>query len=110
MNFSLLSIGEVCKIVRESSNTSCQLDPVPTWLVKSCLDVLVPSITEIIYISLLSRCVPENWRTTVVIPLLKKPGLKVPITQNFLFSYLKLHLVKITSEKKFCDLNQRRFF
>ena len=109
-NFSSLSIGEVCKIVRESSNASCRLDPVPTWLVKSCLDVLVPSITEMIYLSLLSRCVPENWRTTVVIPLLKKPGLKVPITQNFLFSYLKLHLVKITSEKKFCDLNQRRFF
>ena len=79
-NFSLLSIGEVCKIVRESSNTSCRLDPVPTWLVKSCLDVLVPSIAEMIYLSLLSGCVPENWRTTVVIPLLKKPGLKVPIT------------------------------
>ena len=35
---------------------------------------------------------------------------KVPITYNFLFSYLKLHLIKITSAKKFCDLNQRRFF
>ena len=79
-NFSSLSIGEECKIVRESSNASCRLDPVPTWLVKSCLDVLVPSIAEMIYLSLLSGCVPENWRTTVVIPLLKKPGLKVPIT------------------------------
>ena len=28
----------------------------------------------------------------------------------FLFSYLKLHLIKITSAKKFCDLNQRQFF
>ena len=36
--------------------------------------------------------------------------LKVPITQNFLFSYLKLHLIKITSAKKFCDLSQRWFF
>ena len=32
-NFSPLSIGEVCKIVRESSNASCRLDPSPTWLV-----------------------------------------------------------------------------
>ena len=40
------------------------MDPVPTWLVKSCLDVLAPSITEMIYLSLLSGCVPENWRTT----------------------------------------------
>ena len=35
-NFSSLPIGEVFKIVRESSNASCRLDPVPTWLVKSC--------------------------------------------------------------------------
>ncbi|CAH3168249.1 unnamed protein product, partial [Porites evermanni] len=40
-NFSALSIGEVNKIVRESSNASCRLDPVPTWLVKSCLDRLM---------------------------------------------------------------------
>ena len=38
-NSSLLSIGEVCKIVRESSNALCRLEPVPTWLVNSCLDV-----------------------------------------------------------------------
>ena len=70
-NFSALSIGEVCKIVRESSNASCRLDPVPTWLVKSCLDVLAPSITEMVNLSFLSGCVPENWRTAVVIPLFK---------------------------------------
>ena len=29
----------MCKIVRESSNASCRLDPVPPWLVKSCVDV-----------------------------------------------------------------------
>ena len=74
-NFSSLSIGKVCKIVRESSNASCRLDPVPTWLVKSCLDVLASSMTELVNLSLLSGCVPENWRTAVVIPLLKKPGL-----------------------------------
>ena len=59
-SFSALSIEEVSKIVRESSNASCRLDPVPTWLSKSCL---------------LSSHVPENWRTAVVFPLLKKPGL-----------------------------------
>ena len=34
-NFFSLSIAEVCQIVRKSSNASCRLDPVPTWLVKS---------------------------------------------------------------------------
>ena len=72
----------MCKIVRESSNASCWLDPVPTWLVKSCLDVLAPSITEMVNVSLLSGYVPENWRTAVVIPLLKKPGLDL-VYENF---------------------------
>ena len=35
---------------------------------------------------------------------------KVPITYNVLFSYLKLHLIKITSAKKNFDLSLRRFF
>jgi len=30
-----------------SSNTSCSQDPIPIWLVKSCLDILAPSITNL---------------------------------------------------------------
>ena len=81
-NFFALSVGEVSNIVLESSNASCRLDPVPTWLAKSCLDVLTPPITEMFNLSLLSGCVPENWRTAVVIPLLKKPGLDL-VYKNF---------------------------
>ena len=81
-NFSSLFSEEVCKIVRESSNASCRLDPVPTWLVKSCLDVLASSITEMVNLSLLTGCVPENWRTAVVIPILKIPGLDL-VYKNF---------------------------
>ena len=61
-----------CLRLFEISYTSCQLDPVPTWLLKSCLDVLTPPITEMVNISLLSGHVPENRRTAVVFPLLKK--------------------------------------
>ena len=43
-SFSALSVEEVSKIVRESSNAPCRLDPVPTWLLKSCPDVLAPPI------------------------------------------------------------------
>ena len=68
----MLFIEQVCTILQESSNASCRLDPVPTWLLKSCLDVLVPPITEVVNLSLLSGHVPENWRTAVVIPLLTK--------------------------------------
>ena len=70
------------KIVQESSNASCRLDPVPTWLPKSCLDVSAPPITEMVNLFLLSGHVPENWRTAVVFPLLKKPGLDL-VDKNF---------------------------
>ena len=81
-SFSALSIEEVFKIVQESSNASCRLDPAPTWLLRSCLDVLAPPITEMVNLSLLSGHVPENWRTAVVFPLLKKPGLDL-VYKNF---------------------------
>ena len=81
-SFSALSIEEVSKIVRESSNASCRLDPVPTWLSKSCLDLLAPPIAEMVNLSFLSSHVPENWRTAVVFPLLKKPGLDL-VYKNF---------------------------
>ena len=81
-SISALSIEEVSKIVRESSNASCRLDPVSTWLLKSCVDVLAPPITEMVNLSLLSGHVPEYWRTAVVSPLLKKPGLDL-VYKNF---------------------------
>ena len=66
-SFSAPSIEEVSKIAQESSKASCRLDSVPTWLLSSYLDVLVPPITEMVNLSLLSGHVPENWRTTVVV-------------------------------------------
>ena len=41
-NFSSISEDEIRKIICKSSNTSCQLDPIPMWLVKLCCDELVP--------------------------------------------------------------------
>ena len=49
---------------------------------KSCLDVLAPSITEMVNVSLLSGRIPDNWKIAVVIPLLKKPGLDL-VYKNF---------------------------
>ena len=74
-HFSAVSVEAVSKIICESTNASCKLDPVPTWLLRSCLDVLAPSITEMVNMSLLTGLVPDNWKTALVTPLLKKPSL-----------------------------------
>lgn len=61
--------------LKSSSNASCTLDPIPTWLVKSCLDFLAPPITHMINLSIRHAYVPDDWKTAIVKPLLKKSGL-----------------------------------
>ena len=53
---------------------SCSLDPVPTKVVKECLDELVPLLTVIISQSLQSGVFPDVWKEALVTPTLKKCG------------------------------------
>jgi len=46
----------------------------PTTLVVQCLDGLLPVITAIINMSLMSGHFADKWKEAIVTPLLKKPG------------------------------------
>jgi hypothetical protein len=47
--FSPATEDEVRKLVMGAANKSpCDLDPLPTWLLKQCINVLLPLITAII--------------------------------------------------------------
>ena len=39
---------------------SCELDPLPTWLLKECKDELVPLITDIVNMSLRESMIPKS--------------------------------------------------
>ena len=43
----------------KSPSTSCSLDPMPTWLLKNCLDELLPVITKMINMSIQSGQFPD---------------------------------------------------
>ena len=58
--FSPVTEEEVRAIIFSSSNASCLLDPVPTWLVKLCVNELAPIITNMINSSLENGCVPDS--------------------------------------------------
>ena len=58
------------------------MDPIPTFLLKSCLPELVPSIATIVNCSLQTANVHTRYKQAVVKPLLKKPGLE-PIYKNY---------------------------
>ena len=82
-SFSPISEGEVEKIILNSPTKSCLIDPLPTFLVKECLDLLLPSITKLVNYSLSESLVPDGFKNAVVTPLIKKPSLPVEDLKNY---------------------------
>ena len=54
---------------------SCLLDPWPTFLVKECIDILLPSIARLVNCSLLEGFVPDGFKKAIVMLLIKKSSL-----------------------------------
>ena len=50
VEFTPVSEEEIQKVIKSSPDKSCELDPIPTWLLKSCLPELLPLVTKIIII------------------------------------------------------------
>ena len=73
--FCLVSDSEVKKLIKSLPSKHCKLDPIPTWLLKDTLDELLPVITKLFNLSLSSAHVPESFKTSLLLPLLKKPNL-----------------------------------
>ncbi len=80
--FKPLSQEEVKKLVMQSKSTSCDLDPIPTPLLKDCIEVILPVLTKMVNLSLQSGVFPNEWKLALVIPLIKKFGLET-ILSNF---------------------------
>ena len=81
--FSPVSEDSVRDIIMKSSSTSCSLDPIPTWLLKKCLDELLPVITRIINMSFQGGRFPDILKSAQITPLLKKPNLDCEILKNY---------------------------
>jgi hypothetical protein len=74
---------EIHKIICKSPTKSCELDPVPTYLLKECADELIPAITRVVNQSLSSAKVPGTLKHAVIRPLLKKPGMDPEVHNNY---------------------------
>ena len=89
--------------ITKSPNKSCSLDPFPTFLLKDCLDELLPAITTIVNASLSSALVPTSFKKAVVTPLIKKPTLDPDTLGNYRsvsnLSFVSKILEKVVSER-----------
>ena len=63
---------DIKKLILSSSSKSCDLDPIPTSVLKNCLDILITLITDIINISMETNTFPQNFKEAHVRPLLEK--------------------------------------
>ncbi len=75
--FRLLTEDEVRKLITNSSNKYCELDPMPTSLLKDSIDDVLPLITHIINLSLRLGDMPQALKKAIIKPLLKKLGLEL---------------------------------
>ena len=57
--------------------------PIPTNLLKTCIDCLLPSVTKIINASIETSLFPPQFKTASVAPVLKKPTLDKDELSNY---------------------------
>ena len=82
-HFQEASEDEVRRIIMESPSKWSQLDPIPTSLLKACVNVLLPLLTRIINLSMSSGVMPQNLKESLILPLLKKSLLDPEVFNHF---------------------------
>ena len=78
-----VTAGEVRRIVLAAPAKSCSLDPIPTYLLRDCIDVLLPFLSAMVNASLREGHLPVFHKKAVVTPLSKKTSLDVHDLKNY---------------------------
>ena len=71
-SFNNVTVEKVSQILRKTPNKQCELDPMPTWLVKKLCDVLAPIIRSMANASFTQRLFLVSHKHAVVRPRSKK--------------------------------------
>jgi len=80
--FAPVTAEEVERLISNAPCKSCQLDPVPTWLVKEMRALISPFLSLLFNKFLTSGCFPTQFKKAVVRPLLKE-GLDASQLKNY---------------------------
>ena len=65
------------------TNKSCDLDPIPTWLLKQCMSAVLPIITKIVNLSLRDASMPTLFKEASLTPILKSISLNTDEESSF---------------------------
>ena len=69
--FQVISIEVIFHFLQRLPNNSSSTDPIPTWLLKTCADLLCPFLADLFNRSLSTGVVPLSWKRAQITPILK---------------------------------------
>ena len=108
-NLTRVTDAEVRRLVLSAPCKSSDLDPIPTSLVKDCIDILVSPIVSKVNSSLSEGCFPSHFKSALVSPLLKKPTLNRDDMKNYWpvsnLSFLSKLLEKVVASRPSSNIN-----
>ena len=81
-NFQPISSEGIKKLVLNAPNKTCDNDPIPTKIVKDCINELLPTISNMVNLSLSSGHFPDIWKEGLVRPKLKNANMDL-IKKNY---------------------------
>ena len=111
-HFTLTSGQELAKILAKMSTATCELDPMPSSLVKKNLDVILPTLVILVNRSLQSGTFPSELKSAVVRPLLKRTNLDIDEFRNYRpvsnLAFLGKIIEKVVATRlvEYMDVNQ----
>ena len=103
--FAPMTEKQISLIIKQMKSKTCELDDIPTNILKKILPVVCPLITKIVNTSLTNGEFSTKWKTAVVRPLLKKIGLEL-IKQNFRLVSNLAFISKIVERAMLLQLSQ----
>ena len=82
-HFDPVTDTELFKIISCMNKTTCSSDPFPTRLLMSHLHAIVPILQHIVNLCLTTGDFPISCKSSIVIPLIKKPSLDREMLKNY---------------------------
>src|SRR6218665_1157051 len=74
---------ELRRIILSSAAKSCELDPLPTFLLQELVDALLPFLTRLCNRSIQDGILPQLQKRSILIPVLKREGLNTTDPSNY---------------------------
>ena len=81
--FEPLSLDSLKAIIESMPSKTCDFDPLPTSILKKCIDLALPAIHHIVNLSLSLSYFPDILKKACVTPLIKNENLDNDNNKNF---------------------------